>query len=439
MVTLTSVNQGAATSVQKQITVIANTVVTPAVGSLDLASAQQALTAAGLTPGTVTTLNRLNTAGSVIATNPPSGTALAPGTTVDLTVSSGLGELSTTAGTGPTTTPTFGGDGGPASAASLYYPTQVLVDKFGNIYIADNKNQRVRKITTDGIINTIAGNGTAGFSGDNGPATAAMMRRPRAMAIDGAGNLYIADLDNLRVRRVDTNGIITTIVGGPPGGVPVSSALWTTRVAATSLSINQPSGLAIDPGPGELILSIRGSCSLLRIDLATGMAGLAAGTGACGAEGVDGGAVNATTLGDTLGIAFDSAGKLYITEPNSAKIRVVDNGVVTTVAGTGVQGFNGDGMAGTSTLLKNPDNIAISGSLIVFTDWGNNRVRQIMPDGTIHTIAGDGTGGYTGDGAAANTGELNLNGSGESSGVAIAPDGSVYVADPGNNCIRKII
>lgn len=444
-ITLTTSNNGVGSSQQKTITVSTNQVVVPTVSTLDEASARAQLEAAGFVVGPNAVVNRLNPTGTVLATNPPGGTSLDPSTAppITLTVSSGLGELSTSSGSG---VPGFSGDGGLASAASLDAPTQVLVDPNGNIYVADNYNNRVRRIDqATGIITTIAGT-TAGFSGDGGPATAAQFRRPRAMAMDATGNLYVADLDNRRVRRITPGGTVTTVAGNGGGSTCSPALLAAAGCRATDFDLGLPSGLAIDPVSGDLLISTRTGCSVYRLRI--GSSGhtiglpdailLAAGAGTCGAS-TDGAAPASTTFADAVGIAFDANGILYLTEGNAHRIRRLDfNGVVSTLAGTGTGGFNGDGQAATATQLASPDSIAIRGSLIVFTDWGNNRVRQILPDGTIRTIAGTGTPGYSGDTGAANSGQISLSEGGESAGVAIAPDGTIYIAEAGNHLVRHI-
>jgi sugar lactone lactonase YvrE len=413
-VTLVSMSDGVVgLATPKDVTVTPDNVVIPPTSGMNELQARNALESAGFVVTTVA-IHRLTPVGVIVGTDPPATTSLPRGSAVTLNVSDGLGELSTIAGTGPGAAG-YNGDEIPAAQATLNSPTQVILDAAGNIYIADNFDHRIRKITTDGIIHTIAGTGTPGFSGDGGPATAAEVKRPRAMALAPDGTLYFADLDNKRIRRIDTSGNISTVV----------------------TTTGSPAGVAYDADHNIVFYSDRGLCTVYAIS-AGGVAAVF-GTGSCGSS-PDGMAPNATSLNDAAGIAYFN-GTLYVTEPHGHRIRKADliGGTVATIVGTGTAGFNGDGADGPSTQLNNPDSIAVSGNRLVFTDWGNNRVRELLPDTTVNTIAGTGSGNYSGDGGAANAGTLNLSGTGESACVTIGPDGTIYIADPGNNAIRHII
>jgi sugar lactone lactonase YvrE len=448
---------------------------------LTAAAAKTAITNAGLKPGKVVTVDRLNPAGTVVDTNPPINSQQPPGTTIDINVSTGLGQITTAVGGGPTTAG-YAGDGKAFNDPSvqLNSPTQVAFNSAGDMFIADNYNHVIRKVDAiTGIISTFAGDGTAGNSGDNVAATTAKLSRPRAMVVDYAGNLVFADIDNHLVRMVDTAGVIHTIVGGGTTAVtslsalacvscvavPVSSPvcivsclpttppvvlqpvsycaiLGTCTTTPVQYNIGIPSGLAIDPATGDLYIGTRTYCSVLKYVSSTNTLTRPVGTGTCG-ETADGAAPAATGFGDMAGIAFDRTGILYVTEPNAYRIRRVDlSGTVATIVGTGTAGFTPDGQAGTASMVRNPDSIAIDPNtgMFVFTEWGNNIVRQLLPDGTLHTLAGTaGSPGWTGDSGPANAALLNLSGNGESSGIAFAPDGALYLAEPANHSIRKII
>jgi sugar lactone lactonase YvrE len=252
------------------------------------------------------------------------------------------GIVSTVAGNGPTRGDPgdFGGDGGPATLAQLWYPVDVAPDSAGNLYIADSGNNRIRKVDPQGVITTVAGNGTAGFAGDGGPATAAQLNiqlapdasSSEAIALDAAGNLYIADGGNARVRKVDSKGIITTIAGtGEPGysgdGGP-----------ATAAQLSRPAGLAFDAAGALYIadspsLTFSNGNRIRKIDKA-GTISTVAGSGEGGFSG-DGGPATSAHLLQPLSIAFDTQGNLYIVDTGNNRIRKVDqNGIITTVAGT---------------------------------------------------------------------------------------------------------
>jgi sugar lactone lactonase YvrE len=277
------------------------------------------------------------------------------------------GNLKTVAGNG---TAGYSGDGGVATAAHLNDPDGVNFDAQGNLYIADVVNNVVRKVDTAGNITTVAGNGTAGFSGDGGPATAAELHGPFGVVADSAGNLYVEDAINARIRKVDTTGKISTI----------------------------------------------------------------AGTGTFGLSG-DGGPATAAEVAEVQGARFDAAGNLYVAQCGPAAIRKIDTaGIITTVAGTGIDGFSGDGGPATSAQLNCASGVATdaAGELFI-ADYLNNRIRKVGANGVITTIAGNGTPGFTGDGGPAVSAEINF-----PNDVDVDAAGNVYIADSGNNRVRKI-
>jgi hypothetical protein len=268
----------------------------------------------------------------------------------------------------------YQGDGMPALYASLYLPMGGAVDAAGNIFISDSNNQRIRRV--DGntqIISTSVGDGIAGFGGDGGPATSAMLNVPTDVKLDGAGNLYIADSVNNVVRMVNAaTGIIQTIAG---------------------------------------------------------IGGLAGYSG-------DGGPATQALLSNPGGLAFDGNHTLYISDSFNNVIRKLDlsTGIITTVAGTGIAGFSGDGGQATSGQLNNPWGIALGndGSLFI-ADLSNNRIRKVNPTGIISTFAGNGTIGFSGDGGPATAAQLNV-----PAGVAVDVAGNVFIADSGNSLVREV-
>jgi sugar lactone lactonase YvrE len=480
------------------------------------------------------------------------------------------GKLTTFAGTG---TAGYAGDGGKAVEAQLYYPTKVIVDKVGNVYVSEGKNHTVRKIDVGGIITTIAGTGVAGFSGDGGSGKLAQLKAPWSLVLDNAGNLYIADAGNYRLRKVDPNGIISTILGtgskgyAGDGGSAISAqtgwiedlaidsqnALYladldhhyvrkinnlsmvnafagrgTTGYAgdggtATLATLNAPSALAVDfadnlyigeegnatirkittnlrqgltirlagsgsgkitapsgggvgidcgshcidyyltgetinltaiPESGSTFMGWGGDCSgsrnpfTITLDIsktciaafdvpaqtvAQGQTYTIAGNGTSGFSG-DGGSAVQAQLRFPAGLAMDAQNRLYVADALNNRIRRLENGILTTFAGSGTYGFSGDGGSAINAQFKNPAALSISndGSILV-ADYGNHRIRKIDPSGLISTIAGMGEFGFSGDNGSANVAQLNF-----PQGVAIDRTGNVYIADTNNHRIRRV-
>ena len=281
------------------------------------------------------------------------------------------GVISTLAGTGAFS---YGGDGGPATRASFFNPSGVAVDGAGNVYIADSMNNRVRKVDASGTIATVAGNGTVGFSGDGGPAASAALWAPMAVAVDGAGNLYIADSSNGRIRKVTTAGIISTVAGG--AALPIYSGDGGPAVGA---GIFLPGGVAVDTA-GNLYIADIGNNRIRKVN-SGGIISTVAGNGTKGFSG-DGGAATGAQLnlfGSHAGLAADSAGNLYIADIANHRVRKVDpSGVITTVAGNGIAGFSGDGGPATNGGLNNPNDVAVdSAGNFYIADTTNNRVRKV--------------------------------------------------------------
>ena len=287
----------------------------------------------------------------------------------------------------------FGGDNGRATAAELDSPAGLAMDAAGNLYIADTHNHRVREVTAaTGLIATIAGTGTAGSSGDKGMATAAQLDLPTALALDGAGNVYVADTDNHRVRKIAAaTGVITTVAGNGVEGFAGDSGL------ATAAAIDSPSGLAVDAA-GNLYIADTHNGRVRKVTAATGMITTVAGAGVVGGGvqtfGGDGGAATAAGLALPRGVTVDSAGNFYVADSANHRIRRISvTGTITTVAGEGTEAFAGDGAPAVAASLDAPRAVAISpGGLVTLADSGNQRVRQIdalpSPGPDIHTIAG---------------------------------------------------
>ncbi len=343
-----------------------------------------------------------------------------------VTVATGI--IATVAGNG-----TFGysGDSGPATSAELSQPAGVAVDSSGNIYIADQYNYRIRKVTVStGIITTVAGNGTAGFGGDGGSATSAELNRPFGVAVDSSGNLYIADTLNYRDRKVTVStGIITTVAGNGAQGYSGDAG------PATNAELAMHLGVALDSS-GNLYIADTGNNRIRKVTVATGVITTVAGNGTQGYSG-DGGPATNAELKQPLGTALDSDGNLYIADTLNDRIRkvTVATGIITTVAGNGTQGYSGDGGPATNAGLAQPSRVAVdsSGNLYI-ADWQNNRIRKVtVATGIITTVAGNSTQGYSGDSGPATNAELA-----QPSGIALDSGGNIYIADQYNNRIRMV-
>ena len=336
------------------------------------------------------------------------------------------GNISTVAGTG---TGGFSGDGGAATAARLT-PSSVAVDGSGNLYIADTGNSRIRKVDSSGNISTVAGTGTGGFGGDGGAATAARLRTPRGVAVDGSGNLYIADANNHRIRKVDSSGNISTVAGTGTGGFG-TVGFNGDGAAATAAQLRSPQGVAVD-GSGNLYIADTFNQRIRKVN-SSGNISTVAGDGTRSFGG-DGGAATAAQLNFPRSVALDGSGNLYIADTFNQRIRKVDSsGNISTVAGTGTGGFSGDGGAATAAQLNSPSSVALDGSgNLYIADTGNSRIRKVDSSGNISTVAGTGTGGFSGDGGAATAARLTP------SSVAVDGSGNLYIADTGNSRIRKV-
>ena len=337
-------------------------------------------------------------------------------------VSGGWGQIITTVAGGGA------GDGGFASQASFEFPAGVFVDGAGHLYIADSGNHRIRRIdAVTGIVTIVAGMGQAGFSGDGGPATQAGLSFPRGVSVDGSGHLYIADHDNNRIRRVDAvTGVITTVAGTGQEGVSGDGG------PATQARLAGPQGVSVD-GAGTLYIADSYNHRIRRVDATTGIITTVAGD----FLGDGGPAIQAYLRSPNLSV--DGAGNLYIGDVGNNRIRRVDGvtGIITTVAGTGEDGFSGDGGPATQARLSRPS-VFVDGSGHLYIT-GNNRIRRVdATTGIITTLAGTGSsdwgnGGFSGDGGPATQARLF-----EPSGVFVDGAGHLYFADMFNSRVRRV-
>jgi hypothetical protein len=283
------------------------------------------------------------------------------------------GLISAVAGTGAQG---FGGDGGSATSALLDSPAGVAVDSSGNIYIADTNNNRIREVS-GGVIATIAGTGVSGFSGDGGAATSATLSSPGVIAVDSNGNVYFSDAGNNRIREI-SGTTINTVVGNGTQGYSGDGG------QATAASLDTPGGLAVDAAFNIYIGDTHNN-RVRMVTFATGVIGTIAGTGVKGFNG-DGPALT-TQLAWPNGVAVDGSGNVYFADTLNNRIREIQGGNVITVSGNGMEGFSGDTGASDSASLDTPLAVAVFGSAVAFADTQNDRVREISSQ-TVDTIAG---------------------------------------------------
>jgi hypothetical protein len=324
----------------------------------------------------------------------------------------------------------FGGDGSSATAAELNAPTGVSEDTFHNIYIGDTSNNRVRTVTAAGIISTLAGNGTFGFGGDGHQAISAKLAAPTGTAVDGSGNVFIADTDNNRVRRVDAStGIITTYAGTGRCNSDGDNTM------ATNSGLCLPTGVALDSN-NDLFIADSGNNEIREVT-PNGMMTRFAGAGGTGSSG-DGGQAKKAKLSTPTGVAADNnLHRAYIADTGNSKIRAVDTttGIISTFAGNGTFGSGGDGGKAPLAQLASPTGVGVDplGNVYI-SDTSNNKIRIVIPLGDIFTYAGTGQAGSSGDGGPATAARLN----GPTGAVAV--DGqNVFFDDTRNNRIRQIV
>ncbi|HTB22294.1 MAG TPA: hypothetical protein VK914_06285 [bacterium] len=331
-------------------------------------------------------------------------------------------DINTYAGDG---VPGSGGDGGPATSAQLQQPTGVAADGSGNLYIADHGNNRIQKVSPAGIISTLAGTGAYGFSGDNGPAGAATFANPQGLRSDLAGDVYVADTFNNRIRKISTAGIITTVAGD---GAYSSSG---DNGPATAAGVNGPYAVALDPTGSNLYIAETLGNRIRKVDLITGIITTVAGTGSGGFSG-DGGPAVSAELSGPRGVLVDLSGNIFIADTFNNRIREVSAGTINTVAGTGALGYSGDEGAALLATLRVPQGLAEDASGGIFlADTGNNVIRRFTVNGTIATVAG---GGYTlGDGGPAVG--AGFNGPWD---CTLDSSGNLYIADTYDYRVRIV-
>ncbi len=323
------------------------------------------------------------------------------------------------------------GDGGPATDATMTSACGLAVDTFGNIYFSDIGNERIRKIDgTTGIISNYAATGAAGYGGDGAAAVTARISTPEAVACDLAGNLYICDADNNRVRKVSTDGTMSTFAG--------QNTLFGEGYAATNAELCAPSNIATDAA-GNVYVADYQNNRVRKITMSTGIITTVAGSGVAGyLDGYNGDMIPALTANIYFpaAVAVDGAGNIYVCDQGNMRIRKVDasSGNISTIAGDGTAGFVGEGIPAVYSEVNYPAGIAVDGSGNIFiADEENYRIRKIDAAGIITTFAGVLIPGYSGDGGAATMAKLQY-----PNDVAVDGLGNVYICDGGNSVIRKV-
>ncbi len=429
--TLTSLSASAASVAFGQSVTLTATVIvappntgTPTGGTVTFLNGSSPLGTAPLNSGTATLQVSTLPAGTdvVLASYGGNSNFAASGTVVGPN-----SVITTVAGNGNST---YYGDENPATAAGLDQPPGVAVDSAGDLFIVDTGNVRIREVNlATGLITTVAGNGTSGYGGDNGPATAAELYQPMGVAVDTAGNLFIADTGNDRIREVNlSTGVITTVAGGGNLGLGDNGP-------ATAAELYDPYGIAVDAA-GDLFVADEGNGRVREVNQATGVITTVAGNGTAGYSG-DNGLATAAELRAPSGVAVDAAGDLFIADTYNYRIREVDHatGLITTVAGNGTAGSSGDNGLATAAELRAPSGVAVdaAGDLFI-ADKDNAWIREVnRATGVVTTIAGNGTAGYSGDNGQATAAELW-----EPSGVAVDAAGDLLIADTGNYRIREV-
>ncbi|HYD21302.1 MAG TPA: T9SS type A sorting domain-containing protein [Flavipsychrobacter sp.] len=333
--------------------------------------------------------------------------------------------ITTVAGNG---TASYCGDNGQATSACLHNPSGVTIDQNNNIYIADASNNRIRKIDGTGVITTVAGTGTAGYSGDGGAATAATLYSPRGVAVDFFGNLYIADELNHVIRKVDVNGIISTVAGNNTPGFSGDGG------NAVLASLNGPTGIIVDFS-GTLYIADQLNHRIRKVDFIGNIISTYAGNGTAGYTG-DNGPATAASMNYPSGLCMDQNGNIFVADYYNNVIRRITFGgaQITTVAGDGQALYQGDGGLATLASLNFPYGVAIdAGDNIFIADQQNHCIRKVDPAGIITTVAGNGTLGFSGDGGLATLAMLA-----GPSGVGVLGSGDLYVADVNNQRIRMV-
>ena len=357
-----------------------------------------------------------------LAVGPENELYIADGYRVRMVDSTGM--ISTVAGRA--WPPGYGGDGGPAVDAQLGWVFGLAVDSAGNLFIADSTNFRVRMVDTAGMITTVAGSGVSGFTGDGGPATEAQLGTVAGLAVDDAGNIYISDLEHHRVRKIDPSGTISTVAGSGLGGYNGDNIL------ATEATLLHPRGVAVDPS-GNLYIGDAYNHRVRRVDQ-MGMITTVAGIGQWEEVG-DGGPALEADLRSPSTVAVDAFDNVYIADGLNSRIRKVDTeGTITTVAGTGAWGFDGDGVPALEALFTVPTGVAVDGyGNLYITSNEDNRVRRVNAVGVVTTVAGAREPGFGGDGGPATRAQFQT-----PTGLATDTRGNLYIADTDNHRVRMV-
>jgi DNA-binding beta-propeller fold protein YncE len=324
------------------------------------------------------------------------------------------------------------GDGGLAVTASLNMPFDVALDAGGNVYLSDTFNHRIRRIDrATGMISSVAGNGKAGYSGDGGLAIEAQLNEPYGIVLDPRGNLFIADRLNRRVRRVDArSGVITTVAGN--GRMEFSG----DGGPAAQAGLVEPNGVALTPDGRFLYIADEAGHRVRKVDLATGRITTFTGTGRPRHDGDEGPAERASIWG-ARAVDVGPDGSVYILEREGNRLRVVSAtaNTIRTIAGTGSKGFSGDGGPANLATLNGPKELDVDSSgNIWIVDTENHAIRYV-DSATLHirTLAGNGQVGLGGDGGPPTSAQLD-----RPHGIAVAPDGSLWIADTNNHRLRLV-
>lgn len=368
----------------------------------------------GIATGTATiSYTVTNTCGTSVATK-----------VVTVTCPSGVDVITTILGTGA-------GGSGPSgiigTSSAINAPWGVGSDAAGNVYVAEASNHRVRKVSPSGVVTDFAGTGVAGFLGDGGLATAARLSAPTGLAVFGT-DVYVVDQGNARIRKINAAGIITTVAGNGSSGYSGDG------MAATLTSISSPNGLCFDLA-GNMYIPDQGTNRVRKVNTA-GIISTIAGTGVYGYFG-DGGPATLAQMKQPNGVTADNAGNLFISEYAGNRIRRVDavTGIITTYTGNGTAGFSGDGGPASLAVINGPAGMDVdnAGNLLI-CDVENNRIRQINPvTGVISTFAGTGVAGFFGDGGAPTVAKLN-----RPHRINCDGSGNTYIADINNQRVRKV-
>ncbi len=322
----------------------------------------------------------------------------------------------------------YTGDGGQATSAGIFGPGGIKIDKTGNLYIADAGHYVIRKVSPAGIISTIAGTGSTGYSGDGGPATAALLGLPVSVTCDSIGNVYIVDADGVAIRKINTSGIISTIAGTGVVGYSGDGG------PSTAAKINYPTDIVAD-NIGNVFFVDEYNNRIRKIST-SGIISTIAGTGVSGFSG-DGGPATAAKIGVIYAIARDKLGSIYISDDSAMRIRKISpSGITTTICGNGTQTSTGDGGAATAATIGTVLGLAIdnNGNLLL-SDEEFGRIRLInQTTGIITTIIGDGTPcGFAGDGGQATAAQMCA-----PYGITVDKYGSIYFSDAHNHRIRSV-